>query len=72
MTDRSAPKEGVYFDGDIGMAAAALIEMFGDAAPARIGERVKEARRKGNDEGVRFWQAIADEVSRRLMPNKGR
>ena len=38
----SLPKSGIYFEGDIDMAAAALIEMFGDEAPLRGRERADE------------------------------
>lgn len=38
----STPKDGMYFDGDIGMSAAALIEMFGEDAPLRAVERAAD------------------------------
>ncbi len=52
----------MYFDGDIGMAADALIEMFGKEAPLRALERAADKELDGNEDGRRFWQAIADEV----------
>ena len=59
-------KDGMYFDGDIGMAADALIEMFGKEARLRALERAADMELDGNEDGRRFWQAIADEISRRL------
>lgn len=62
----STTRTGMYFDRDIQMAAVALIEMFGDETPARVGERIADMKQRENEEGLRFWQAIAEEVSRRL------
>lgn len=57
------PTDGFYFDGDVRMAAVALIQMFGDDAPERVAEHVAQVRREGHEEAARFWEAIAEKIS---------
>ena len=65
MTSPTA-KNGMYFDGDIGMAAAALIEMFGDEAPLRARERADEYLEEDSREGRKFWKAVSDAATKLL------
>ena len=60
-------KDALYLEGDIGMAAAALIQTFGDDATALVGEQIEDQWREGNQDGLYFWQAVADEISLRLV-----
>ncbi len=62
----SPPKSGMYFEGDIDMAAAALIEMFGDEAPLRARERADEYREEDGEDGPKFWLAVADAATNLL------
>ena len=64
------PKTGMYFDGDIDMAAAALIEMFGDEAPLRARERAVEYREQDGEGGPSFWMAVSDAATRQLDENR--
>lgn len=62
--------KGIYFEGDIGMSASALIEMFGNDAHARVSERLKEVEQDGSEGAKAFWQAVVDEISQRLKSGK--
>ena len=58
---------GFYFENDIGLAATALKEMFGDDVEDRVAERLEEIRGKDSDQQTRFWEVLLDEIRRRRV-----
>ena len=67
MTDE---KSGFYFNNDINMSAAAMIEMFGKEAPQKAKERAEDYEESKSKD---FWIAISDRATKllRVNPNKG-
>jgi len=65
MKSNSDQSRGFYFENDIGMAATALMEMFGDDVEERISERLEEVRSDGDNQHTRFWETLLDEIRRR-------
>jgi hypothetical protein len=63
-------KTGTYFDGEIDVVPAALIEMFGDEAPLRARERAGEYREQDGEGGPKFWMAVSDAATRQLDENR--
>ncbi len=45
-------------DRELDMAARALIELFGEDAPARAAEMVEEAEQSGEAESRAFWMKL--------------
>jgi hypothetical protein len=47
-------------------SASGLVEIHGDAAPARARERMAEYKQGYYKEGCKFWSAVATEATRLL------
>lgn len=46
------------------MAARATVELFGNGAVAKTKERLAEVETEGNEESVKYWSALLEEVKR--------
>jgi len=64
MNSKSNQSRGFYFENDLGMAATALMEMFGNDVEERVSERLEEVRSDGNNQHTRFWKTLLDEIRR--------
>ena len=62
MSEPTEQTRGFYFDDDIGMAARAMIEMFGDDVVKRVSERLSEIRAEGGEDRTLFWETLLDEI----------
>ncbi len=62
MGEPTEETRGFYFDDDIGMAARALMEMFGDDVVERVTERLSEVRFEGGEDPIRYWETLLDEI----------
>ena len=47
---------------ELGMAARALIELFGDDATKKALERAAEYKAKGEESGEQFWLSLAEVI----------
>ena len=63
MCSTPTKPRGFYFENDIGMAARAMIEMFGDEVQDRVSERVEEVRKEGDGQSIAFWETLLDEIN---------
>ncbi len=53
-------------------SASALVEIFGDEAPAHARERMDEYQHSVYKEGYQFWMAVANAATELLDQERGR
>ncbi len=53
-------------------SASALVEIFGDEAPAHAHERMDEYQHSVYKEGYQFWMAVANAATELLDQERGR
>lgn len=59
-------------ESSIRKSASALVELFGDEAPAQARARMDEYPQGVAKDGYRFWLAVADAASRELEQERAR